>query len=341
MKTLSMPGPTPSLFDRQTMGYIRDFKDYYEGGLPCTAEELCLYLLHSFRGTPAEIGRILTALSRYHRTLGFADPTQCPTVLRLCREFEKVTCLQAPISSQTTPTFHCVSELTKMLKGEIARHRHELKKARALLNQDRARLMHHKLLTSVRNRAILLVSYWYGLEMNETCALSLKDVVVTPKKMQITVRPTPKSLKSPPQLLTIGHLPQLCPVRATHAWLGLSELSEGFLFPDIRAGELLANTPAVNLQNHFRSRAKRITPDALKGRIVWRNGLLAFLLDCGWSATDITQCLPQYRRMHIRHLQKEFQKQGRNRQDLPIDRVLTTILSHYTRSAENYIPSRT
>jgi len=228
-----------------------------------------------------------------------------------------------------------------MLKGEIARHRHELKKARALLNHDRARLIHHKLLKSVRNRAILLVSYWYGLEMNETCALSLKDVVVTPKKMQITVRPTPKSLKSPPQLLTIGYLPQLCPVRATHAWLELSKLSEGLLFPDIRAGELLANTPATNLQNYFGSRAKRITPDALKGRIVWRNGLLSFLLDCGWSAADITQCLPQYRRKHIRHLQKEFQKQGRNRQDLPIDRVLTTILSHYTRSAESYISSRT
>lgn len=341
MKTLSMLGPTPSLFDSQTLGYIRDFQNFYKGGLPCTAEELCLYLLRSFQGTPAEINRILTAFSRYHRILGLADPTQCPSVLKLCREFENVTCLQTPISSQTTPTFHCVSELTKMLKGEIQRHRQELKKARALLNHDRARLIHHKLLTSVRNRAILLVSYWYGLEMNETCALSLEDVVVTPKRIQIIDRPTPKSHKSPPQLLTIGYLPQLCPVRATHAWLGLCKISEGLLFPDIRAGELLADTPATNLQNYFRSRAKRITPDALKGPIVWRNGLLAFLLDCGWSAADITQCLPQYRRKHIRHLQKEFQKQGRNRQDLPIDRVLTTILSHYTRSAESYISSRT
>lgn len=258
---------------RTYAGAVRHFEVEAGRPLPATGEQVAQYLA-DYADTLAvpTLRHRLAALGRWHRELGFNDPTKAPVVRQA---FKGIRLLHSRVEKQAHPL-----QLTEL--GQVA-DRLEHAAALALEHADAiARLQH------LRNRAIVLLGFWRGFRGDELLRLQVEHLKVTPGKGMSCFLPHSKGDRQ--NLGTHYKVPALsrwCPVQATVDWIAAADLTSGPLFRAIdRWGGLSdtglhANSFVPLLRGIFRS-CGLSNPDGLSGHSL-RRGFAGWAESQGWD----------------------------------------------------------
>lgn len=339
MKVLKLPDARqPSQRDARYISDLNHYRFDYGGQLPAMADEVCLYLVRTALNEPATaIKARLYALSRFHLKQGFPDPTNRPSLKNLYRELVKAKSVQARGTPFEPPTIQCLAHLTHMTYNIYAKNEAKLKTA-AGLSRAKLRTARQAALEAVRNKAIMLLSFWFGMSFATTCSLSLNDINLGPKSLAIKERRSRASSRPPLYPFTLQCLPTLCPICSLHTWLELSQIQDGALFREIHNDTIGGMVASQGVSGYYQRLAKRVTPIAFRGAIDWRSGLLALLLDYGWTEEEITASLPQYSRKNIRNTVKRLRTDREANRPALTEKTMTSILSYFKKAPHH--PSR-
>lgn len=208
---------------------LHHFEQQWQGLLPATEHQVAQYLAdHAARHSIATLRQRLAALARWHQEQGFADPTKGVLVKKVLRGIRAT---QHSRVQQAQPL-----ALAQLQQAD----------AWLLQAQDQAQAAgaRSQLLRHTRDRAMLLLGFWRGFRSDELTRLAVEHVQLTPGQGLRCYLPQSKGDR-----LNLGRsfdcpaLPRLCPVSATGAWLELSGLVVGPLFPAIDQWGHMATRP--------------------------------------------------------------------------------------------------
>lgn len=195
---------------------IEHFEVNWGGFLPATSDSVARYLAeHAGTLSLNTLKLRLAALSQWHVTQGFPDPTKAPVVRQVLKGIRS---LHPAREKQAAPLqLQQVQRVTDALEEEAQR---------ALQEGDRARLLRLR-----RDRALLLLGFWRGFRSDELCRLQVEHVeAVAGSGMTIYL---PRS-KGDRDNLGVTHqapaLRRLCPVQAYLEWIGTAGLTQGPVF---------------------------------------------------------------------------------------------------------------
>lgn len=195
---------------------IEHFEVNWGGFLPATSDSVARYLAeHAGTLSLNTLKLRLAALSQWHVTQGFPDPTKAPVVRQVLKGIRS---LHPAREKQAAPLqLQQVQRVTDALEEEAQR---------ALQEGDRARLLRLR-----RDRALLLLGFWRGFRSDELCRLQVEHVeAVAGAGMTIYL---PRS-KGDRDNLGVTHqapaLRRLCPVQAYLDWIGTAGLTQGPVF---------------------------------------------------------------------------------------------------------------
>ena len=208
---------------------LRHFEQEWQGFLPATEGQVAQYLAdHAHSLSIATLRQRLAALAHWHGEQGFADPTKGLLVKKVLRGIRATRPIQV---QQAQPL------ALAQLQQADAWLAHQ--QAAAQTEGDKVQALRH-----ARDRAMLLLGFWRGFRSDEITRLAIEHLQLTPGQALVCYLPQSKGDR-----LNLGRsfdcpaLPRLCPVAATHAWLQLSGLRAGPLFPGIDQWGHVASRP--------------------------------------------------------------------------------------------------
>lgn len=196
---------------------VRQF-ERWSGFLPTDEATMVRYLLAKAKViNPRTLTLHLTALSNWHRYQHLPDPTDTPLV-------------------------------RKTLQGIRRDHGVPKRRAKALRLEDVITLVEllakRDDLKSIRDNAIIQVSYFGAFRRSELIALSIDDLTFEPEGLLINIRrsKTDQTGQGKVKALPYGKTGLLCPVKAMKQWLEAAKIEKGIIFRAInRWGQLQDN----------------------------------------------------------------------------------------------------
>ncbi|MFZ6049811.1 hypothetical protein ACFW0H_27265 [Pseudomonas sp. CR3202] len=266
---------------------LRRYIEWQGRDLPALAYEVCLYLADCFgRGDRAPLIVTLTALSEWHKENDFPDPTQCPSVVDLVQQVRFRLPRRSPSIFQPPPSIMDVQYL-----AEAHQHRFSPRAPQYInLCEDSIKSTPLFELVACRNRAILLIGFWFGLTIGEVCRLRRKNVKITSNYLEITISPGRGRARYSFQ---IGRLPLLCPLAALEDWLNYPCNTQDYLFPRTTWKALPGPVSLQRVQDSFKKLL--VTSDGwTTSGLQLRYSLYFFLAENGWSRSKILKHLPFY-----------------------------------------------
>lgn len=276
--------PSTRRTETKSQKALQHYVESQQRELPALVYEVCCYLARCYAcGDVAQLGFRLAVIGRWHLAHDFPDPTACPSVVALTHQIRhkirhpKVALLQVP------PTITDVEYLTDALLGRF----HD-KMGAVTQPTPRSELV------ACRNRAILLISFWFGLTTAEVCRLWRSDVKLASNSVTITTDRIDENGGRARFSFQLESLTFLCPLAAIQDWLVYSNNSSEYLFPRATRRSLPGPIGSRSVQANFKElMAKKLGLECSTRS--FRYSLYFFLADNGWSRQKILKTLPFYK----------------------------------------------
>jgi integrase len=195
---------------------LRHFEVKWRGLLPATAETVARYLADYAAVLSANtLQHRMAALSRWHTTHGFPDPTKTPMVRQVLRGIRT---LHPPREKRAKPLqLDVLQRVDSWLQkaGETAETR-----------GDRAAALRH-----ARDRALVLLGFWRGFRSDELVRLRIEHIDIARGEGLTCFIPRSKGDRNAEgRTFRCPALSCMCPVSAYEAWLAASGLTDGPVF---------------------------------------------------------------------------------------------------------------
>ncbi len=191
---------------------IKHYEITWGGLLPATPEMICNYLSDKTDSlNPATLQLHLAALSSWHESQGFINPTRHPLV-------------------------------KKILKGIMAIHGQQTRQASPMQIEQLQTICAHldaqiqkteerkTLLPLYRNKALMLVGFWRAFRSDELARITVENISEKDDGLEIYLPGSKTDRSYGGQTYFLPRLKQLCPVTALKNWADISMLAEGPLF---------------------------------------------------------------------------------------------------------------
>jgi len=195
---------------------LRHFEVEWKGFLPATQEMVARYLAdYAASLSMNTLQHRLAALSRWHTTHGFPDPTKATMVRQVMKGIR---------------TLHPIQEKrAKPLQLEV------LQQVDAWLQKAaeaaQAQGDHVAALRHVRDRALVLLGFWRGFRSDELVHLCIEHVDIARGEGLTCFIPRSKGDRNAEgRTFRCPTLSRMCPVSAYESWLAASGLTEGPVF---------------------------------------------------------------------------------------------------------------
>lgn len=192
---------------------IEHYEVSWGGLLPATAEAVARYLAEHAGSLSANTLRLrLAALSQWHASQGFPDPTRAPLVRQVLKG---IRALHPRQEKQAEPLqLRELERCVNWLEGNAGRARAE---------GDTA-----VLLRSLRNRALLLIGFWRAFRSDELCRLRVEHIRARAGEgMQLFLPWSKGDRDNQGRTFSAPALARLCPVQAYLEWVDAAGLAEG------------------------------------------------------------------------------------------------------------------
>ncbi|WP_407309571.1 site-specific integrase [Pseudomonas sp. nanlin1] len=201
---------------RSYQAAVEHFEVNWGGLLPATAESVARYLAdHAASHSINTLKLRLAALSQWHATQGFADPTRAPVVRQVLKG---IRALHPAQEKQAAPL---LIEHLKQVVQHLQRQAQQGAALHDLPMQMRAR----------RDLALVLLGFWRGFRSDELARLQVQDIQANAGVGMTLYLPHSKADRqhvgthySTPALKT------LCPVQAYIDWLTVAGIAHGPVF---------------------------------------------------------------------------------------------------------------
>ena len=261
---------------RSYQAAIDHFETQWGGFLPATAEGVARYLAdHAEQHAVSTLRQRLAALSQWHISQGFPDPTKAPLVRQVLRGIRTL---------HPTPPKQAAPLLLQHLQTAVQCFEDEACQAREchdLTTLRRAR----------RDTALLLLGFWRGFRGDELARLRVEHI-----QAQAGVGITlflPRS-KGDREALGVQHrtpaLKALCPVSAYLQWIEVAGIAHGPVFRKLDRWGNLSDAPLnsnslVGLLRRMLERAG--VPAALYTGHSLRRGFATWATANGWELKSL------------------------------------------------------
>lgn len=289
---------------------LNNFVQQYGYELPVLAYEVCIFMADCYKKRDYERMKItLMSLGWWHRNNNYPDPTKSPMVSNLIQQINENFCPKRRIAIQRPCSIDELFILTKAYREYISTYALTLDDSCVDLTATRT-------FESIvlRNTAILLIAFWFGLTTAEVCGLTRADVVISRGSLRITSERFRKDKGTARFSFQLDRLPLLCPLTALEEWLAKSDESQRYLFPRLGrwnfSGPITSNMVQVNLNEFIKN------SQALHSRINIRSlkySLYFFLMESGWSRKKILAHVPLYKKSSSKNRINKSVKATRNR----------------------------
>jgi integrase len=257
---------------RSYQAAIEHFEAHWGGFLPATADSIARYLAdHAEQHAVSTLRQRLAALSQWHISQGFPDPTKAPLVRQVLRGIRTL---------HPTPPRQAAPLLLQHLQAAVERFEAEATQARACHDLPALR-------RARRDTALLLLGFWRGFRGDELARLRVEHIQAE-AGVGITLF-LPRS-KGDREALGVQHrtpaLKTLCPVNAYLQWLEVAGIAHGPVFRKLdRWGNLsdmpLNSNSLVGLLRRMLERAG--VPAALYTGHSLRRGFATWATANGWE----------------------------------------------------------
>ncbi|MDF3934462.1 site-specific integrase [Pseudomonas citronellolis] len=192
---------------------IEHYEVSWGGLLPATAEAVARYLAEHAGSLSANTLRLrLAALSQWHASQGFPDPTRAPLVRQVLKG---IRALHPRQEKQAEPLqLRELEQCVNWLEDNAGRARAE---------GDTA-----VLLRSLRDRALLLIGFWRAFRSDELCRLRVEHIRARAGEgMQLFLPWSKGDRDNQGRTFSAPALARLCPVQAYLEWVDAAGLAEG------------------------------------------------------------------------------------------------------------------
>lgn len=261
---------------RSYQAAVEHFEVRWGGFLPATADSIARYLVeHAEQHAVSTLRQRLAALSQWHISQGFPDPTKAPLVRQVLRGIR--TLHPAP-AKQAAPLLlqHLQTAVTRFeQEAQLARERNDMP----------------GLLRARRDAALLLLGFWRGLRGDELARLRVEHI-----QAQAGVGLTlylPRS-KGDREALGVQHrtpaLKALCPVTAYLQWLEVAGIAHGPVFRKLDRWGNLGQAPlnSNSLIAVLRGMLARVgVPASLYSGHSLRRGFATWATANGWELKSL------------------------------------------------------
>ncbi|HLV16602.1 MAG TPA: site-specific integrase [Pseudomonas sp.] len=195
---------------------IEHFEVSWGGFLPATSDSIARYLAEHAGHLSLNTLRLrLAALSQWHVSQGFPDPTKAPLVRQVLKGIRSV---HPAREKQAAPL--------QLQQLQRVSDQLEQQAQQALQVGDRKELLRAR-----RDRALLLLGFWRGFRSDELCRLRVEHIEAVAGSGMTLYLPRSKGDRDN---LGVTHrapaLRRLCPVQAYLEWIGTAGLSQGPVF---------------------------------------------------------------------------------------------------------------
>lgn len=207
---------------------IERFEVEWGGFLPTTPDQVAEYLFAQRESLSINTLRLhLSALSEWHTSQGFPDPTKTPRVKKLFKGIR----LQHPQQEKRARPL-----MLDTLERVIASIEKDLVSNEAATNPA----LVGKLL---RNRALILLSFWRAFRSDEICRMQIEHIQVDDKRGMVIHLPRTKGDREAlGKEYRVPSLVRLCPVRAYQDWIAYLGENQGSVFRGIDQWGNIANS---------------------------------------------------------------------------------------------------
>lgn len=258
---------------------VRHFEETWGGLLPATPQRVAEYL--ATYGESQAINTLrsrLAALTHWHHTHGFADPTRDTLVRQTLKGIREVHHVQERRAEPLQ--LRDLTELDTWMSSAVA--------AADACGDTVAGLR------TRRDRALILLGFWKGFRGDELLRLRCEHVKILPAQGMTLYLPRSKSDR---QAVGMTHrvpaLSRLCPVAAFEDWRIAARLVDGPVFRainaqgNVRAGALHANSLIGVLRRAF---ARAGLPNAAQYTShSLRRGFAGWASGNGWDARALME----------------------------------------------------
>jgi len=270
---------------------LHHYLDWQARDLPALAYEVCLYLADCYvRGDEKRIDPSLAAIHRWHQDNDFPDPTKCPSVIALARH------IRDRKHPQGHPPIHPPPSIADVMSLADAHERRFFPETPPNAERDEVvRSTRFSRLVARRNRAILLIGFWFGLTTAEVCKLRWNAVTMAGDFLKITTVRINANKRRTKYSFELGRLPLLCPLAALEDWMAYACGSSNYVFPCSRRKALPGPVSSRTVQDSFNKLIKKNNGPVFSMRSL-RYSLYFFLADNGWSRQKILRYVPFYKK---------------------------------------------
>ncbi len=257
---------------RSYQAAVEHFESHWGGFLPATAESVARYLSeHAQQHAVSTLKQRLAALSQWHVSQGFPDPTKAPLVRQVLRGIRT---LHPTLPKQAAPL------LLEHLQTAVAGFEQEARAAREQNDLP-------ALLRARRDAALLLLGFWRGFRGDELARLRVEHIQAQAGVGMTIFLPQSKGDR---QAHGVQHrapaLKALCPVGAYLQWIEVAGIAGGPVFRKLdRWGNLgeeaLNSNSLIGLLRRMLERAS--VPAALYTGHSLRRGFATWATSNGWE----------------------------------------------------------
>lgn len=204
---------------RSYQSAVEHFEVQWGGVLPTTAAELARYLAHYADSLAiSTLKQRIAALSSWHQTQGFADPTKALMIRQLLKGIRE---LHPAKTKQAKPLQLAILE-------QVIRYL-EQQEAKAIESGEQ-----HRLLRVARDKALILMGFWRAFRSDEISRLQIEHIEFHPGEGLTAYLPRNKTDRlNKGTAYRLPELHRLCPVEACRHYLFLLDQPSGPLFRGI------------------------------------------------------------------------------------------------------------
>lgn len=265
--------------ERSYASAVRHFEVTWGGLLPATTQSVANYLVaHATSLSINTLRQRLAALSHWHQTHGFSDPTAAPVVKRTLKGIQA---LHPAHEKRAEPLqLTAVAQVTDWLESAIAA---------ADTRGDCGDALRCR-----RDRAMLLLGFWRGFRVDELVGLQTEHIAVVPGQgMTCFLGRSKTDRQLAGTTYRVPALSRWCPVTATLDWISHAGLTVGPLFRGVtRSGALgaaaLHSNSVVPMLRKLFARAGLASPEAYSGHSL-RRGFAGWANNNGWDVRALME----------------------------------------------------
>ena len=258
---------------RTYQGAVEHFEVDWGGMLPTTSEALCRYLAH-YANTLAynTLKTRLAALSQWHQSQGFVDPTKAIQVKKVLKGIRALH--PAPVKKATPLAMSMLEQLDSHLNAEYR-------------NDSRG-----VALRAARDRALIWVGVWRGFRSDELTRLLLQGIEESPNHgLSLYLSQSKGDRQYAGKRHRLPALNTLCPCAALDAWREMLGDHEGPVFRKIDRWGVIAEH-ALNPRSISRILRQRFEKAGINNAQTFsshslRRGFAYWAAEQRWSLSDL------------------------------------------------------